>query len=376
MVTKADASSKVGIVLMDEQRNECKQTVIDELRAGGLAEAANLPIGAVVLAVNGVEITGTNQALGLLKAASGAVEITVEKAQDVDLTVVVSTSSSRLPSDEQLAQTSAVLLSLHAAFPHARKLLVCDALPTQAQAAGFDEQDASKWREAWQRREAYSEYCAELAAAKSSRVGAHWRRVELLKLASHGHLVGTVRAALATVATSLVLITQHDLVLDAPAVARAWSGVESALRDGRARCVTINRDMHSSRRSEAYWHFEPDLDLRVGAADLTAVVGFSDQVCARMLRYVCLCCRMRAYAATCTRMLPTRTLAQRAGLRVVLRATSSPYALRPRLPFLASTSAPFVLFAPHRRRILLRSSGIEAACSVSSPLNGVLAWST
>ena len=204
---------------------------------------------------------------------------------------------------EQLTQTLAVLQSLQAALPFAPKILVCDATPSESEVAQLGEQDSSKWREAWRRRDAYDQYLAALREDRSScgdKEGHRWSRVELMQLSAHGHLVGTVRAALDVVTTPLVLVTQHDLVLDPPSVRRAWPAIERALRGGLANCVTVNRDAHASARSLSHWHLEPALDLRIVVGEqrggggqggeqgggspasgcccqLTACVGFSDQ---------------------------------------------------------------------------------------------------
>ena len=51
---------------------------------------------------------------------------------EAGLTIVVSTSSSRLAAAEQLGHTRQVLQSLHDFAPDARKILIVDALPSQA----------------------------------------------------------------------------------------------------------------------------------------------------------------------------------------------------------------------------------------------------
>ena len=76
-VTKADASAKVGVVLIDSTRGGATCTVVHEVKQGGLAEQVGLPLGAVVVSVNGLAVTGTYQALDLLRAAAGDVVIGV-----------------------------------------------------------------------------------------------------------------------------------------------------------------------------------------------------------------------------------------------------------------------------------------------------------
>ena len=195
------------------------------------------------------------------------------------LTIVISTSASRLDAEEQAEHTCAVLDSFAACEPlhGARKILVFDAVPTAAEAEELSTDDGGKWREAWRRQGAYDAYCSALQGAKASG-GARWEGVEMMWLPSHAHLVGSVRAALGTACTPWALITQHDLVIDAGQVARAWPGIWQALQEQLAHCITLNRDSHAAVRAASYWHFEPALDLRLGnSCSLTAVVGFSDQ---------------------------------------------------------------------------------------------------
>ena len=195
------------------------------------------------------------------------------------LTIIVSTSCSRLP-ELQLVHTLRVLCSLHDFQPAAPIILACDALPTEVELAEAEQQDeqqdVSKWTSTWQHRDAYDAYTAALRA-EQARGGRHWQNVQLVMLETWGHLVGTVREAMTLVATPYVLVTQHDLVLDEFAAARAWPAIECALSDGRAHIITCNRDAHACHRSAMYWHHEPALNLRTHGVTLTAVVGFSDQ---------------------------------------------------------------------------------------------------
>jgi hypothetical protein len=73
IVRKPDGTAKVGIAL-DDDKSKSVTTVI-RITPGGLAAAAGIPIGAVILSVNGEVVTGMEQGAALIKAAVGDVEI-------------------------------------------------------------------------------------------------------------------------------------------------------------------------------------------------------------------------------------------------------------------------------------------------------------
>lgn len=197
---------------------------------------------------------------------------------DQSVTVVISSSASRLPAEEQAAHTLQVLRSISACPPltHARKILVFDALPTPAEASQLNEDDATKWREAWGRPEEYRRY-VQILDREHAAGGVCWAGVERLKLDKHAHLAGTVRAALDMVDTPLVLISQHDLVILWEELHTVWEGVHTALCQGIANYVLLDRDSHNTVRPSSYFHFESSLDRQVSECKLTAVVGYSDQ---------------------------------------------------------------------------------------------------
>ena len=191
-----------------------------------------------------------------------------------ELTIAVSTSASRLPPAEQTAHLCAALQSLHEFAPCCRKLLIFDALPTPSDVQTLCDEDRTKWSDAWRRDEAYREY----TAAVQTEVAQRWPLVEMVQLPRFGHLTGSVRAALDAATTPWLLLTQHDLVLDAAIIGGAWPGIREALQSGAARYVVCGRDAHASVRSQSHWHFEPSLDCAFGGCcRATSVVGFSDQ---------------------------------------------------------------------------------------------------
>ena len=67
IVRKPDGTAKVGIAL-DDDKSKSVTTVI-RITPGGLAAAAGIPIGAVILSVNGEVVTGMEQGAALIKAA-------------------------------------------------------------------------------------------------------------------------------------------------------------------------------------------------------------------------------------------------------------------------------------------------------------------
>ena len=205
-----------------------------------------------------------------------------QQQQQCEVTVVISTSASRLPAATQVDHMLQVLESLAACEPlrHAPKLLVFDALPSDKDVATLCEDDRSKWASAWQAREEYQQYCDTLSQLHAAG-GQPWNGVQLKWMAKHGHLVGTVRQALAAVQTKYLLITQHDLVIDAARLTAYWAAAMHWLGSGTANYILLNRDAHCSVRPQSYFSFEPELDISKdtdqGQCTLTAVVGFSDQ---------------------------------------------------------------------------------------------------
>jgi hypothetical protein len=199
---------------------------------------------------------------------------TQQTPQAHELTMIISTSASRFGAHEQMEQLCLVLDSLQQLAPDCRKVLVFDALPKPGEVGHLPEADREKWQEAWTRANAYREYCAMLWTTPD-----RWKGLSMRRIQAFGHLIGTVREALAVVTTPWAFITQHDLVTDAAIVGHEWLGIREALATGAANYIQCGRDSHASFRSRNHWRFVPELDRCFSHATchLTAAVGFSDQ---------------------------------------------------------------------------------------------------
>ena len=94
----------------------------------------------------------------------------------------------------------------------AETLVVADALPSEREAEALSPLDGDKWRQLYEEKaEAYDTYLNDLQQLCDARPA-----TSLLRQASFGHLVGSVRAGfnnLKCAADDVVLITQHDLAL-------------------------------------------------------------------------------------------------------------------------------------------------------------------
>jgi len=209
------------------------------------------------------------------------------------LTVVISTSVGDFT--PSTTPVMAVLEGLQAnlGFHWCRKVLVFDAVPTPAEMLQMrsdantfrDIVRGGKWIRMWNdKRCAYKEYCETLRSMKQANHPALFN-VELVFLEEFGHLLGTVRSALALVTTPYVFITQHDLSLAARFVAADVQRVLDALKSGVANYILLNRDVNSSARTSAYLDFHKensvggDAPIHEDSSSivLTAISGFSDQ---------------------------------------------------------------------------------------------------
>ena len=94
----------------------------------------------------------------------------------------------------------------------AETLVVADALPSEREAEALSPLDGDKWRQLYEEKaEAYDTYLNDLQTLCDARPA-----TTLLRQATFGHLVGSVRAGfnnLKCAADDVVLITQHDLAL-------------------------------------------------------------------------------------------------------------------------------------------------------------------
>ena len=94
----------------------------------------------------------------------------------------------------------------------AETIVVADALPTTNEAEALSPLDGDKWRQLYEEKaEAYDTYLNDLQQLCDARPA-----TRLLRQATFGHLVGSVRAGfnnLKCAADDVVLITQHDLAL-------------------------------------------------------------------------------------------------------------------------------------------------------------------
>ena len=94
----------------------------------------------------------------------------------------------------------------------AETLVVADALPSEREAEALSPLDGDKWRQLYvEKARAYDTYLEKLQQLCDARPS-----TKLLRQATFGHLVGSVRAGFASLecaADDVVLITQHDLAL-------------------------------------------------------------------------------------------------------------------------------------------------------------------
>ena len=94
----------------------------------------------------------------------------------------------------------------------AETIVVADALPTTNEAEALSPLDGDKWRELYvEKAQAYDTYLNGLQQLCDARPA-----TSLIRQATFGHLVGSVRAGFASLecaADDVVLITQHDLAL-------------------------------------------------------------------------------------------------------------------------------------------------------------------
>lgn len=92
---KPTVSASVGVVFTNNGR-PLGATVVMHVTDGSLSAAAGLQIGMRILSINGALVTSPTQATGLIKAATGAVEIIVAAANESSSTAQVVPASSNL----------------------------------------------------------------------------------------------------------------------------------------------------------------------------------------------------------------------------------------------------------------------------------------
>ena len=212
-------------------------------------------------------------------------ELTVEGISSL-LTVIVSTSPSKGHCNLELLM--GVLLSIQRcpALHPCRKLLVFD-----AHAESLEEvADSGRAWVADGTAQLRSEYRQYVSAVQEAAANCHpaLHAVELLIMPDWGHLVGTVRHALGSVSTPLVMLHQHDLILSPMLTEAKLLASLRLLLARRANCVLLNRDVNFARRSAQYllspfrlpsqWRVfqrQHGIETEVGA--FSPFVGYSDQ---------------------------------------------------------------------------------------------------
>lgn len=207
-----------------------------------------------------------------------------------ELTVIISTSVGEFTPSTDKVVAALESLQANVALRWCRKILVFDRVPSRGELEALkrnrkaycDDVKGLKWEKLWsEKREAYDEYCETLRSMQEAGHPAMFK-VELVFLEKFGHLFGTVKQALEMVATSYILVTQHDLRL-APRIAAAdVQNILEALHSGGAKYVVLNRDVNSAPRTEGYFRIVHGSSLRdetkrPAGLTLTAIAGFSDQ---------------------------------------------------------------------------------------------------
>ena len=158
-------------------------------------------------------------------------------------------------------------------------LVVADALPSEREAEALSPLDGDKWRQLYEEKaEAYDTYLNGLQELCDARPA-----TTLLRQATFGHLVGSVRAGfnnLKCAADDVVLITQHDLaLLRAPPV----RDVCELLGEDDVDYVLLSRDADGAPRFVDWFYASPrefDGAQRLQRGLATAVSldgGYADQ---------------------------------------------------------------------------------------------------
>ena len=161
----------------------------------------------------------------------------------------------------------------------AETLVVADALPSEREAEALSPLDGDKWRQLYEEKaEAYDTYLDDLQRLCDARPA-----TTLLRQATFGHLVGSVRAGFDNLkcdADDVVLITQHDLALQrAPPV----RDVCELLRQKDVDYVLLSRDADGAPRFVDWFYASPrEFDgaqrLQRGlAAAVSLEGGYADQ---------------------------------------------------------------------------------------------------
>ena len=161
----------------------------------------------------------------------------------------------------------------------AETLVVADALPSEREAEALSPLDGDKWRQLYEEKaEAYDTYLHDLQELCDARPA-----TTLLRQATFGHLVGSVRAGFNTLkcdADDVVLITQHDLALSrAPPV----EDVCELLGEDDVDYVLLSRDADGAPRFVDWFYASPrefDGAQRVQrglAAAVSLEGGYADQ---------------------------------------------------------------------------------------------------
>ena len=161
----------------------------------------------------------------------------------------------------------------------AETLVVADALPSEREAAALSPLDGDKWRQLYvEKAKAYDAYLNGLQQLCDARPA-----TRLLRQATFGHLVGSVRAGfnnLKCAADDVVLITQHDLaLLRAPPV----RDVCELLSEDDVDYVLLSRDADGAPRFVDWFYaspreFEGAQRLQRGLATAVSLDGgYADQ---------------------------------------------------------------------------------------------------
>ncbi len=162
----------------------------------------------------------------------------------------------------------------------AETLVVADALPSEREAEALSPLDGDKWRQLYEEKaDAYDTYLNDLQQLCDARPA-----TRLLRQATFGHLVGSVRAGFASLecdADDVVLITQHDLaLLRAPPVEDVC---ELLREDDDVDYVLLSRDADGAPRFVDWFYASPrEFDgaqrLQRGlAAAVSLEGGYADQ---------------------------------------------------------------------------------------------------
>jgi len=214
------------------------------------------------------------------------------------LTIIVSTSPAEHHCDTKVLLRVLQSLQDNEALAPCRKLVVFDAMPSEADHRTAAEEGelvetGKRWvpQESQRLAEKYLRYQSAVEEAVRSGDPA-MARAEILAMPRWGHLVGTVRHALERVTTPFVFLHQHDLLLSEDFTKLHAVGILRALAERTANYVVLNRDVNFSHRSTDYFQAAPDrvdtwrsfvrqhtlrLDDGGEGMPLTPFIGYSDQ---------------------------------------------------------------------------------------------------